>query len=476
MPDYTVRARQFLVDSREAGHSLVFAGQWFRWGTTHYSRVSDIDAEHEILYWWAGRFSGGNLHAARQTLANIRAICQREEHWTTNAWRAGTLPYGSPRDRWLAFQNGVVNFTHLARGEDAALVPPSRDYLSEVVLPYPYEAGRTCPLWERSILQWMSGQESLVSFLQEFAGYLLTPIHYEEIALFLQGSGSNGKSVFCDTLAAMLGKENVSRVSLEDFGDKFRLAVTAGKLVNISTETRPRALIPVALVRQIISGEDILVEQKNVQPYTCPPTARLIVAWNEPPDIRDSTDAMWRRMRLVSFRRQFLGEAKDPRLREKLLEELPGIFWWAVQGYRRYLTRGRMEAVPAIGDAVRQLRENADPDGAFLRARLEFSPGAYTLKEDLARAYALWCFEHDLDASTPGVLLKKLYRLFALDPLTASGRLPGGNRPRVVKDVRLKEVPPEEGSGQVARAEEVPAGQAPAETMAALPVAAPAHL
>ena len=54
--------------------------------------------------------------------------------------------------------------------------------------------------------------------------------------MFLEGEGSNGKSVFLAALQAMIGQENCSFVGLELFGVQFMLTETLGKLLNVAAE------------------------------------------------------------------------------------------------------------------------------------------------------------------------------------------------------------------------------------------------
>jgi putative DNA primase/helicase len=56
---------------------------------------------------------------------------------------------------------------------------------------------------------------------------------------------------------------------------------------------------------------------------------------NTLPEIDDTTHGMWRRLYLIEFPRKFSEEEMDVELTEKLMNELSGIFNWALEGYRR---------------------------------------------------------------------------------------------------------------------------------------------
>ena len=50
-----------------------------------------------------------------------------------------------------------------------------------------------------------AGNEELQRYLARMAGYALTGATTEQALFFLYGTGANGKSVFLNTLAAVLG-------------------------------------------------------------------------------------------------------------------------------------------------------------------------------------------------------------------------------------------------------------------------------
>jgi putative DNA primase/helicase len=56
---------------------------------------------------------------------------------------------------------------------------------------------------------------------------------------------------------------------------------------------------------------------------------------NTLPDIDDTTHGMWRRLYLIDFPRKFSEKEMDVELTDKLMNELSGIFNWALEGYRR---------------------------------------------------------------------------------------------------------------------------------------------
>ena len=109
-------------------------------------------------------------------------------------------PHELDRDPWvLNVGNGTLDLrTGKLRTHDRA------DLLTRLV-PVPYYAVATCPIWLAFLDRIMAGNEQLISFLQRAIGYTLTGSSRERVLFMLHGSGANGKSTLVETIAALLG-------------------------------------------------------------------------------------------------------------------------------------------------------------------------------------------------------------------------------------------------------------------------------
>ena len=90
--------------------------------------------------------------------------------------------------------------------------------------------------------------------LQEWVGYCLLPqvIGTLQKSLFFIGEGSNGKSVFLETIASIL--DNVSHLELSELFDRFKIAEIEGKLANICTDVETSKVMD-ARFKKIVAGE-----------------------------------------------------------------------------------------------------------------------------------------------------------------------------------------------------------------------------
>ena len=62
-----------------------------------------------------------------------------------------------------------------------------------------------CPTWLDFLDTVTGGDVELQRYLQRMAGYCLTGVTTEHALFFLYGTGANGKSVFANTLTAIIG-------------------------------------------------------------------------------------------------------------------------------------------------------------------------------------------------------------------------------------------------------------------------------
>ena len=62
-----------------------------------------------------------------------------------------------------------------------------------------------CPTWKSFLATITNDDLELQAYLQRMVGYALTGLTSEHALFFLYGTGANGKSVFCNVVAAILG-------------------------------------------------------------------------------------------------------------------------------------------------------------------------------------------------------------------------------------------------------------------------------
>ena len=115
-----------------------------------------------------------------------------------------------------------------------------------------------------------------------------------------------------------------------------------------------------------ISGEDSVdIHRKGMAPLTGIrlPT-RLMLLANELPAFQDPSGALECRLIVLKTNRSFYGK-EDIHLTNKLLEELPAILNWAIEGLNRLRTRGHFPGVSS--DIKMEAMLDCIPDGNRVR-------------------------------------------------------------------------------------------------------------
>lgn len=231
--------------------------------------------------------------------------------------------------RYLTMQNGLYDLI------EHELIEHSPDIFTTNLLPYDYNPDAQCPRWIQYLNEVFLSDTDKVKVVQEAVGYAF----YKEIPkpalFFLVGSGSNGKSVFIDTLSYLCGKENVSNISLNLLSSEIYILDLFGKMVNVSSETPNKKFINTDLVKAVVGGDWVTGRELYKRPSKFKPFAKHFLAMNQLPSIEDNTHGMWRRIQIIEFPKRFTEDEMDVGLTEKLCNELSGIFNWALEGYKR---------------------------------------------------------------------------------------------------------------------------------------------
>jgi phage/plasmid-associated DNA primase len=97
-------------------------------------------------------------------------------------------------------RNGTLD---LRTGE---LVVHRREDPLKSLSPIEYDPGARCPLWLAFLKRIMCGNTKMIEYLRRAVGYTLTGLASEQCLFFCYGRGANGKSVFLETVMALLGE------------------------------------------------------------------------------------------------------------------------------------------------------------------------------------------------------------------------------------------------------------------------------
>ena len=301
------------------------------------------------------------------------------------------------------------------------------------------EPGGECPLWWEFLERVTAGNGELESYLQRVVGYSLTGITSEHVLFFLYGTGANGKTVFINTIAGMMGDYAVTapmEMFLASHSERHptELAMLRGARLVTATETEDGRRWSEAKIKQLTGGDKIAARFMRQDFFEFAPQFKLLISGNHKPSLRSVDEAIRRRIHLIPFTVTIPPDQRDQQLTDKLKDEWPGILSWAIEGCLEWQRTGL-----APPDIVRAATDDylAEED-VFTR-----------WLEDCTESASVWAFERKADlfaswkawAERAGEFVGTQKRL--TQTLEARGFEPGrepGTGQRGLKGIRIKRV------------------------------------
>ena len=268
-----------------------------------------------------------------------------------------------------------------------------RDFLT-YQLPFAYEPDAVNELWLKFLDEVLPNKETQRTFQEAVGSIFVRNIKIEK-AIFLQGSGHNGKSVAIDVIKGVLGKINVSHYSLSELMEEHYRADLKDKLVNLSFENDMKS-IKSNVFKTLESGEPIGARQKYGKQFTLENYAKLMFAVNEL-KLREleATEGFFRRFLIIPFKIRIPDEKKDPELSKKILSNPAGVLNWIIEGAKRVLEQKKINISPECNEELARFRIDNDSVALFIEEN-KYKKSDY-LKihlKFLFESYSEWCMDN----------------------------------------------------------------------------------
>jgi putative DNA primase/helicase len=278
--------------------------------------------------------------------------------------------------------------------------PKLRSYQKEdfltYQLPFSYDENAK-PVQFLEFLNEVLPEKELQDILAEYIGsiFIRNEVLKFEKALFLYGTGSNGKSVVFDIISALLGNQNFSSYSLESLTkDKDSRAMISDKLLNYSSEMSTN--LESDIFKKLVSREPIDARLLYKSSFIMEDYARLMFNCNELPNDIEHTNAFFRRFLIIPFRVTIKEEDQDRQLSQKILKsELPGVFNWMLEGMSRLLINKAFTPSSLVENEVRKFRRESDSVLCYIDENdYVKSVEDYTTLQVMYDEYKMYCIQN----------------------------------------------------------------------------------
>lgn len=318
--------------------------------------------------------------------------------------------WDAPPDDVLCVENGLLDVT------TRELKPHSPDYLSPVQLPVKYDPAATCPAIEKFVGEVFPSDNQTLAY--EIPAYAMLPDISIQKSVLLVGEGGNGKSRYLMMVTALLGRRNVSGVSLHRLeSDKFATGRLYGKLANICPDLPSEHLTGTSMFKAIVGGDIIVGEEKYFSSFEFKVFAKLLFSANNPPRANDASEGFFDRWLVAKCDRRFRGEV-GVEIPAKVLDailsepgELSGLLNKALDVLPALRKRGRFTESDSTSAAFNEFHATTDPMAVWLDGATLEEPDAIVLKDSLHAAYCRYTAKRGLASMTNkafGMKLKKL--------------------------------------------------------------------
>ena len=293
------------------------------------------------------------------------------------------------RDPWLVnCQNGTLD---LRTGKLKAHDPADR--ITKIV-PVDYDPGAPCPRFKQFLKEALV-DETVIKFVKRYSGYTLTGITRERLLAILHGFGKNGKTTLVELLHEVLGdyarNTDVETLLIKKYqGVGNDVAALKGARFVSAAEVEKGRRLAESKVKQLTGRDTVTARFLFGENFDFKPEFKLWLSTNNKPVIQGTDDAIWDRIRLIPLTQRFDGSKADPKLPDKLRNELAGVFSWMVEGCLEWQEHG-LEEPKTVTDATNQYREEMDTLASFLDEVCVVGAHYRVLAERLYQRYAMWC-------------------------------------------------------------------------------------
>ena len=296
-------------------------------------------------------------------------------------------------DQKITLKNGIFDIKNMELSEH------NRDLHNCYSLNVNYNKEAKCPNWIKfleSVFENDCDKKQKIECVQQFSGLCMTTEMKYQKAIFLSGSGANGKGVFLETIRSILAPASVN-ISLQDLKDPTITVNMVGKTLAFDGDMTKNGGLDDGIFKKAVAGEEIRMKTLYKNPISSKPQCKFIIAGNSLPRIKDTSKGYFRRWIILKFGECFIGR-EDRNIISKLLKERDGIFNWMVEGLKQLDKQGYITE-PISSDAeISEYNNVASSIHSFFSERVDITGDRKTKVsgKSLYKSYSEHCIESNL--------------------------------------------------------------------------------
>lgn len=295
-------------------------------------------------------------------------------------------------------KNGIYN----TKTKTLEAFSPNYVFLSKLVTDYnptiemPLLDGWWTP---KDFIKELSNKDTEIeTLLYQVINDAVHPNYSRKKAIWLYGSGSNGKSTYQDVIKNIVGNDCYSTLKFNEFSERFSLHALIGKSVNIGDDVNAGVRVDDSSnFNSIVTHDSVTIEEKYKSPYHTTLYCTLVQSTNEMPTTRNKSNGNYRRMLIVPFENQFEDTPENWEIKENYIKSKEVLEWILAKAlsmdFEQFInpnaSKALLEEYKADNDAILAFKQ--DVFDVFVEKGVQTIPVA-TLYE----VYKAWCKRNNI--------------------------------------------------------------------------------
>lgn len=387
----------------------------------HIIRIGDL-----LHMYRNGIYVRGDLEIEAEMIKHIPALngAKRSEviNYLEILIRDDTQPSSADN---IAFKNGIYNI-ELDTLEEFT---PSKVITNKINWDYnPKAYSKTI---DRTLDKLSCKDKKIRMLLEEVVGYTFYRRNELRKAFFLKGEKRNGKSTFLDMLNVLLGDVNTCSLDIKELNDRFKPSMLTNKLLCAGDDIEDEYIRNTAILKKVISGDPITVEEKGSHPYVLKSYAKLLFSGNSIPRMGKGRDneALLDRFIIVPLNAIFSKDDPDfdPYIKYKLRtqESMEYLIKIGIEGLKRVLKNNGFTESEKVQVELKEYEEVNNPMLSFF---MEVEDGNIKLENEPTKRcykrYQEFCLENNFNAVSHIEFSKQVKKRFGyvIEPRKLNGK------------------------------------------------------
>lgn len=322
----------------------------------------------------------------------------------------------------IAFRNGTFKLSDSTIGQNDPANRTTRR------LPMDFDPTAVCPEWLAALDRALDDKDPELAadyktFLQQWFGMALvgfnvsTPRALRKL-LMLEGIPGTAKTSVAEVVRALFGEALTATGDLKHITSRFgTYDLTSAKAWIADDAIGKSDKVGTNALKKIITGEPMHADIKGKQAIQFRFQGPCLLTTNNLPKIDDNSHALYGRVVMLRFTRQFSAAEAQRDLKGKPLVkfleaegEFPGIVNWAIAGAMTALADGQLHNVTDAYDSSVEWRKTNDPLFEFIHEHCSYDPGVFNYAPALVAMISTYSDHEHGKRTSPSEIRQTLSR------------------------------------------------------------------